>query len=204
MPITNIPRSIRSEALLYGVGNSTVPFVTGTANKNFLGFWVKSNATSGDARGLYMRLYLNGAGGGEAVRAYATAATNNVATGGTMNGIHASASINTSSSISGAANAGRFTLDAAAATRTLTGTLAAIQADTNIGANNTLPASHAFIRFTNTGSVAFTNLFEVPSASNGTVFAAHVTDAMTHSLKIRSAAGTAYYIMCTSTATNRS
>jgi hypothetical protein len=115
-----------------------------------------------------------------------------------------SLSINTSSSVSGAGNALRATLGAAAASRTLSGALAAIQADSDIGASNTLPTIHAFIRFTNSGSVALSNLFQVPTASNGTIFAAHTTQAMTHSLRIINAAGTAFYIMCTDAATNRS
>ena len=205
MPNLLSPRSFRTAALLYGVGNSSAPYQWQTAGKNALGFWVKSLATSGDSRGLYLRLYLNGAGGGEAVRAFATAGAASVATGGTMNGIHATASIGaTGSSISGAANGGRFTLAADAVSRTLSGTLAAIQLCSDIGANNTLPASHAFIRFTDDGSVRFTNLMEIPNAANGTIFAAHVTQVMSHSIKIRSADGTAYYVMCTNTATNRS
>lgn len=192
-----------STTVLAGAGTNANPETT-SGGYNFLDFRVKSTAASGDARGLYLRLYVGGAAGGEAIRAFATASTTNVATGGTLNGIHASMSIATSSSISGAGNAGRFTLAADAATRTLSGTLAALQVDSDIGTGNTLPASHAFIRFTNSGAVALGNLFEVPNAANGTIFAAHTTQTMTHSLKIVSANGTAYYVMCTNAATNRS
>lgn len=197
-------KAFSANTLLAGAGTAADPELTATADKNFLDFRVKSSATSGDARGLYLRLYLSGATGGDAVRAFATASTTNVATGGTINGIHATMSIATSSSVSGAGNAGRFTLAADAATRTLSGTLASLQVDSDIGENNTMPASHAFIRFTNSGSVALSNLFMVPNASNGTIFAAHTTQTLTHSLKIISADGTAYYIMCTNAATNRS
>jgi hypothetical protein len=76
--------------------------------------------------------------------------------------------------------------------------------DSNIGANNTMPTIHGFLRFTNTGSVALSNLMVIPDASNGTIFAAHTTQTMTHSIKIISADGTAYYVMCTNAATNRS
>ena len=191
-------------ALLHGAGTAAAPEATSAVNKNFLGYWVKSTAATGDARGLYLRLYLEGAGGGEAIRAYATANAANVATGSTINGVHTSLSIAASCSVSGAGNALRATLGAAAESRTLGGTLAAIQADSDIGTGNTLPTSHAFIRFTNSGAVALGNLFQVPAASNGTMFAAHVTQTMTHSLKIIDASGTAYYIMCTNAATNRS
>ena len=188
---------------IFGSGSSTVPTPMNAANSNAIGLWLKSSAATGDARVMYARLYLNGAGGGEAVRAYATATTTDVATGGTMNGIHASASINTSSSISGAANAGRFTLGAAAASRTLGGTLAALQLDSDIGTGNTLSTA-SFMRVTDSGAVRIANLMQIPAAANGTLFAAHTTQAMTHSIKIINAAGTAYYIMCTDAATNRS
>lgn len=199
-------KSIRPQAgtQLMGAGNSTSPIRMGTGGAQLLDFRGRADTASGlDARVLYARLHQYGAGGGEAVRAYAFANAASVATGGTLNGLHASVSVATSSSISGAANAVRATFEAAAATRTLGGTLAALQVDTNIGAGNTLPASHAFIRFTNTGAVAFTRLFEVPTVASGGILAAHVTDAMTHSIRIKDAAGTLYYIMCTTTVTNR-
>ncbi|MCB0205474.1 MAG: hypothetical protein KDH89_11705 [Anaerolineae bacterium] len=198
------PASLPYTLLAHGHGTTSAPVTTSTADKNYLGYWVKSTATSGDFRGIYLRAYFGGATGGEAGRFYATVTTTNVATGGTVNGIHTSLSINTSSSVSGAGNALRATLGAAAASRTLSGTLAAIQVDSDIGTGNTLPATHAFMRFTNTGAVALSNLFEVPNAANGTIFAAHTTQVMTHSLKIISADGTAYYVMCTNAATNRS
>lgn len=201
------PRSfLGTAALLYGVGTASTPYTWGAANKNALGFWVKSNATSGDARAIYARLYLGGAGGGEAIRAFATATTTSVATGGTMNGIHATAYINTSSSISGQAAAGRFTLGAAAAARTLGGTLSSLIVDSDIGASNTLPTPHAFVRFTDVGTVKVKNLFQVPDpTTGGALFATHSSTAVatTHSLKIIGADGTAYYIQCTTTATGR-
>ena len=44
----------------------------------------------------------------------------------------------------------------------------------------------------------------VPNAANGGVLAAHITDAMTHSIRVESVNGTAYYLMATTTVTNRS
>jgi hypothetical protein len=43
----------------------------------------------------------------------------------------------------------------------------------------------------------------VPNVASGGVLAAHTTDAVTHSIRIQSADGTNYYIMCTTTVTNR-
>ena len=206
-PIKSIKPS--ASALALGIGNTGASlanlFKMGTAAGRVLDVNARADTVSGgDARVLYARLHQYGAGGGEAVRAYAFAQNAATATGGTLNGLHASLSIATSSAISGAGNAIRATLEAAAASRTLGGQLYAIQADSNIGTGNTMPTNHAFIGFTNTGAVALSNLFQIPNASNGTIFAAHTTQTMSHSIRIISANGTAYYIMCTATATNRS
>lgn len=126
-----------------------------------------------------------------------------MATGGTINGIHTSLSINAGASVSGAGNALRATLGAAAESRTLSGTLAVIQADSDIATGNTVPTNNSFIRFTDTGAVRLTNLMQVKAPSNGTLFATHTDQAMTHSLRIIGPTGTAYYVMCTTTATGR-
>ena len=208
MPSNLHPRSFRTSPTvkLWGVGTATYPFVMkASENADMVNFRGAAYAGSGyDTRVINARLYFNAAGGGDVIRAYAFCNTTSVATGGTMTGIHATASIAASSSISGQATAGRFTLEAAAATRSLSGTLSALIVDSNIGANNTLPATHAFVRFADVGSVALSNLMIVPTAGNGLVLAAHTTQTMTHSIKILDAAGTAYYIMCTAGATNRS
>lgn len=44
---------------------------------------------------------------------------------------------------------------------------------------------------------------QVPTVASGGVLAIHITDAMTHSIRIRSVAGTLYYLMATTTVTNR-
>jgi hypothetical protein len=176
----------------------------GAAAAQLLDFRARADTASGsDARILYARMHQYGAGGGEAVRAYTFAQHAATATGGTLNGLHASLSIATSSAISGAGNAIRATLEAASASRTLGGTLSVIQVDSNIGASNTVPATSAFLRFTNTGAVALNNLLNVPVVASGGMLAAHVTDAVTHSIRIISADGTKYYLMATTTVSNR-
>lgn len=195
--------TVRTAALLQGSGTSAAPTSTATAGKNFLGYWVKSTAASGDARGLYMRLYLEGAGSGEAVRAYATANAAGVAAGGTINGIHASLSIAASASVSGAGNAIRATLDAAADTRTLAGTLAAIQLDSNIATGNTVPANAAFIRVTDTGAVKLAKLFNLPASASGAMVAPHTTQVMTDSIRVVLDDGSIRYIMLTTASSNR-
>jgi hypothetical protein len=190
--------------MLYGVGNANDYFSWNEAGKNGVELRLQSEATSGDSRGEYVRMKFTGAGAGEVARFFATASAANVATGGTVNGVHATMSIDAACSVSGAGNAMRATLGAAAESRTLSGALSALQLDSDIGTGNTLPTIHAFMRFTNTGAVALSHLAQIPAAANGTMFAAHITQAMTHSIRIIDATGTPYYIMCASAATNRS
>ncbi len=194
-----------SGAKILGSGSSGSPTSFGsTANVNGIGLWLKSSAATGDFRAAYIRAYFNGATGGEAVRAYATATAANVATGGTVNGIHASLSLNASASISGQGFAGRFTLDAAADTRTLNPNCASILVESNIATGNTVPAATALIRATEIGAVKIGKLLKLPTIGNGLMVAAHVTDAMTHSVRCVDDAGTVFYLMATTTATNRS
>ncbi len=191
-------------ALLGGMGLSGYPVADdGIADKNWLGIFTKTTAASGDNRGMYWKHTFSGIGSGEVLRPVASVATANVATGGTVNGIHTTLSVATSSNVSGAGNAIRATLEAAAATRTLGGTCAALQLDSNIGANNTVPATWSFIRVSDSGSVKLNYLLNIPPASNSTIFATHTTQTMTHSIRIVDANGTPYYIMCASAATNR-
>jgi hypothetical protein len=54
-----------------------------------------------------------------------------------------------------------------------------------------------------TGAAVSDKLLRVPTVASGGVLAVHVTDAMTHSIRIRSDAGTLYYLMATTTVANR-
>lgn len=165
-------------ALLHGAGTSTSGDRIqdgGTANKNFLGYWVETTATSGDTRGMYIRLYFSGAGvSGEALRAYGTVNNVTAATGGTVNGAHISLNVTgASGAISGAGNALRATLDLAAST-TPGGTIAVIQADSNFGASATVPATAAFFHLDNVGTAPTTNgiplLFNILNPDTSTFF----------------------------------
>lgn len=187
-------------------GSSSAEVEESEANTKFIAIYHKSSATSGDNRSVYCRLNLAGTiastGYGDAIRAWAKVS----GTGYSYAcGVHSTMSVDAGATVTGSGAGLRATLGAAAASRTLSGALAAIQADSDIGANNTMPSIHGFIRFTNSGSVALSNLLVLPSApSNGTIFAAHVTDAMTHSIRVIDSAGTAYYLMATTTVSNRS
>jgi hypothetical protein len=51
--------------------------------------------------------------------------------------------------------------------------------------------------------VTAAEVLSVPDVASGGVLAAHVTQTMTHSIRIQSADGTQYWIMVTNAATNR-
>lgn len=192
-------------ALALGGGTSTTRLTTATADKNFLGFWTESTATSGDSRGAYFRHYFSGAGGsGEALRAYGTVNNVQAAVGGTVNGAHISLSLTgASAAISGAANALRATLDFASTPTVVGGTCAVIQVDSNIAAGPTIPAATAFLRFTNSGAQVLSYLMNLPTTGSGLMMAPHTTQVMTDSIRIVMANGSVRYLMCTTDATNR-
>jgi hypothetical protein len=193
-----------SAALMLGIGSSSSYESTATADKNFIGVYTQTTAATGDCRGAYIRTKFGGAGSGEAVRAYADVTyAGAAAAGGTINGAHISLAVGATSTISGQASAARVTLDYAAATRTMDANVSALLLDSNIGANNTPHASNAFIRVTNVGSVSLGKLFRLPTIASGGLLAAHTTDALSHSIRCVDDAGTVFYIMCTTTASNR-
>jgi hypothetical protein len=165
---------VATAAVLAGGGTSASPATTSSADKNFLGFWTKSTATSGDSRGLYLRHYIMGAGGaGEAARFYTT--VDDVAAAGTVNGAHISLSFAADGSATGASNALRATYDIAESGNP--GSTAAVaQIDTNFGKSATVPTNFAFLRFDNVGTAPTTNgaplLFNVTNANTSTMFVA--------------------------------
>jgi hypothetical protein len=165
-------------------------------------FFGTSSATTGDTRLNYSRLDITSTGSGETLRAFTRVSGAGAATGGTVNGAHISLSVNSGGSISGAGNALRATLGAAAGV-TVGGTVAVLQLDSDLNATATVPGATSFIRVNDTSTTKIGNLMNIPAPSNGTIFATHTTQAMTHSIRIVSAAGTSFYVMCTDTATNR-
>lgn len=200
-----LPYGDDSAALYLGRGTSSAPATNADADKNWIGFWFDSTATSGDTRGLYLRQYFSGAGGsGEAARIYGTVNNVTAATGGTVNGAHISLSVTgASGKISGAGNALRATLGFSATPTTVGGTCAVIQVDSDIAAGPTIPAGTSFLRFTNTGTQALSYLLNVPTTGSGLMVAPHTTQTMTDSIRIVMADGNVRYIMCTTDSTNR-
>lgn len=196
-----------SDGLLFGSGTSAAKTALGATAGSALSFFLDGTHTSGDMRAMYLRLYFSGTGGsGEAARIFATINNKTVATGGTVNGAHISlGTAGASAAVSGAANALRTTFGIAALSTNIGGTCSVIQVDTDIATEATVPTNFAFLRFTNTGVKKAGNLLNIPNVAAETagLFCAHVTQTMTHSIRIVSADGTPYYIMCTNAATNR-
>jgi hypothetical protein len=172
-------------------GTASSPIVETTAT-NVSESYVTTSADTGDTRLSYQRLAFTSTGSGETYRALTQVTGVGAATGGTVNGAHISLSINGSGTISGAGNALRATLGGTSTNPG--GTIAAIQADSNFASGGTW-TNASFIRFTNSGTGTVANLFNVPSA----MVTANTQGAATNSLKIVDSAGTAYYIMLTTT-----
>lgn len=145
-----------SGALLHGAGTSTTQLTTSTASSKFLSYYVACSATSGDARGMYMRLYVTGAGGGgESARLFTT--VKDVA-GATAHGAHISLNFGDTGSITGLGVAGRNTLHIANQAYTgLGGTYAAVQAEIYSDGANSDPAGMtklSYFRVVNGGNAS--------------------------------------------------
>lgn len=140
-----------SAALMHGAGTSASPVATATPDKNFLGYWTSTTATSGDSRLMYLRQYFSGAGvSGETARIYATINDVSVASGGTINGAHISLSATgAAAAVSGAANVIRATLDYAASVGAIGGTVNVLRLDTNLASGPTIGAGTSFIAMDN-------------------------------------------------------
>jgi hypothetical protein len=179
-------------------GTAASPIVETTAG-NVSEFYATTSAATGDTRLSYNRLEFTSTGSGETIRALTRVTGANAATGGTINGAHISTSINTTGTISGAANAIRATLGGSAASPG--GTLAVLQLDTDYSVNATLPGTASFIRVTDSGA----NTGEVPLLMNiETAPAATIAPTATSVTTVAKAikvmiGGTVYYVPAYST-----
>jgi len=180
-------------------GTSAAPISVTTASNINSSFGTTSAAT-GDTRLSYQKLTFTSTGSGETIRAFSVVTGVAAATGGTINGAHISMSINAPGTISGAGNALRATLGMGALANP-GGTLSAIQIDSDLAANCTVPATAAFIRVTNSGTSILPNMMSVPSPNAAGAFRAAVgTPVATHAMPVLSANGTTYYIMVSTVA----
>jgi len=193
-----------SDALWFGAGKEGTALDIGSVvDKKLVGLWTSGDQASGDTRCIYWRHYFEDIGSGEVARFFANVSAANVATGGTVNGAHISLEVAASCNVSGAGNAIRATLGADAATRTVGGTCASLLLDSNIAAGNTVPKSWSFLRVANSGAVVIPYFVSMPTVASAGILAVHTTDAVTHSIRCVDAAGTVFYIMCTTTTSNR-
>ena len=181
------------------IGGTASSPITVTTAQNVSSSYVTSSATTGDTRLSYMRMDITSTGSGETLRAFTRVTGTGAATGGTINGAHISTSINTTGTISGAANALRTTLGGSATTPG--GTLAVLQLDTDYSVNVTLGAASSFIRVTDSGTQTgeVQNLFNIETGPAATV-APTATSVTTVAkvLKVR-IGGTVYYVPAYST-----
>ncbi len=163
---------------LYGpkvrsVGSASRP-LTANGSHNFKRDYFVSKATSGDVRAHYIDLEHESTGSGDTLRVRGIADGTLVATGGTVNAIHATGRVASGKTVSGALNAIRATLEVAGTTPTPGGTLAALQLDSNIVTGWTAGANDAFIRVSQSGAGTLDNFlnFEAESGcldgTNGT------------------------------------
>lgn len=147
--------NINSEALLHGGGTETYPLVTSTADKKFISYYLKSTATSGDNRAMYLRFYLAGTGiSGDCLRAYASVA--DVAAANAF-GAHLSLGFETAGRITGLGAAMRGTLHIPDRTMAAGGTYAAVQAEIYSDGASSSPApvtELSFLRLCNDGNAA--------------------------------------------------
>ena len=76
-----------------------------------------------------------------------------------------------------------------------------IQLNSDIDTTATVPATAAFIRVTNSNTGVIPNMFSVPAPAVGGAFRAVVGSATcTHTMPVRSANGTTYYVMVSTVA----
>ena len=196
-------------ALVFGAGTSASPATTATADKNFLDFRTQSTATSGDARGIYNRLYLAGAGvSGESLRSFTT--VNNVAAA-TAHGAHISLSFGATGTITGQGIATRSTIhlkDEALASNV---TMAALQAEIYSDGANSDPGGStklSYLRCVNDGHANGiadvdddASLIEIigHTIGAGNMVVAEVDETkFSHKIRIN-IGGTTYYLMACAT-----
>jgi hypothetical protein len=143
----------------FSTGTVASPLAVTTA-QSINSTFVTTSATTGDTRVINNRLTFTSTGSGETARFFSIVTGAGAAATGTINGAHISTSINTTGTISGAANVLRATLGGSAASPG--GTLAVIQLDTDYSVNASLPGTASFIRVTDSGA----NTGEIPNLLN--------------------------------------
>ena len=200
-----------SGAILMGSGSSTTKSSVTDAGKNFLSFYLENKATSGDNRGMYLRHYISGAGGGgDAARIYST--VNDVAAA-TVHGAHISLNFGTTGTVTGQGIAARHTLTLPTTAFASNVTVAATESEIWSDGSASSPGAStklSFHRFNNGGDTTgsanvdtYANIFEFQGLTAGAAKAISigttVTKYMTGSIRILIGTST-FYIPLVSTA----
>ena len=182
------------------IGGTSAAPITVTTSGNINSSYGTTSAATGDTRLTYQKLTFTSTGSGETIRAFSVVTGVAAATGGTINSAHISMSIDAPGTISGAGNALRATLGMGALANP-GGTLSAIQIDSDLASDCTVPATTAFISVTNSGTKVLSKMMSVPAPAVAGAFRAVVGVAVaTHTMPVLSANGTTYYIMCSTVA----
>lgn len=192
-----------TNAILHGLGSSTVRPINQTADKNFLEYYLENKAT-GSVRGLYLRLYHTLAGAdGEAARIFAT--VQDVAAANAK-GAHISLSFGSSGYITGEGVAARNTLQVPNAAMHAAGTYAAHEAEIWCDGASSDPTPVTQISLFravlsgNATGLAKTDLkaalvaIEGNAIGAGKIMAVKTAAAVSHTLRIV-VNGTPYYLM---------
>lgn len=192
-----------TNAILHGLGSSTIRPVNGDADKNFLEYYLE-NAAGGSVRGLYLRLYHTLAGAdGEAARLFTTVQDVGAAS---AKGAHISLSFGSSGYITGEGIAARNTLQVPNAAMHAAGTYAASQAEIwcdGASSDPTPVTQISLFRATlggNATGVGKTDLkaallaLEGNAIGAGKIMAEKTAAAVSHTLRIV-VNGTPYYLM---------
>lgn len=165
-----------------GIGDSGRRLQLSKANRNFTTQYFKSSHASGDVRIQYLHDRFTSTGGGDIIRGVAEAYATGCAAGATINAAHFTGRVGAATTIAGALNALRATLEIAGTAQTPGGTLSAIQLDSNAVVDTVLGAEDAYLRVTNSGSVGLKNLLNIevaPAANSATALVATSANAVT-------------------------
>jgi len=196
-------------ALALGIGAAATRATTATADKNFVELRTESTATSGDARGIYNRLYLGGAAGsGESLRTFTT--VDDVAAAN-AHGAHISLNFNATGSVSGQGIAARCTLHIPDDATWAPGTISAVEAEiwSDGDASDTDGATEvSFLRFVNGGNAngiadvdddAFLFSISGGAIGAGNMVAVKTAAAVSHTVRVKLPDGSISYLMLSDT-----
>lgn len=184
-----------------GVGGSANLFPLHKANRNYSTAYFEFLNSSGDIRDQYRRVKWTGTGGGEVYRIYAQTANAAAATGGTINGIHATLDIY-SGAISGTASAIRASL-CSSASITPGGTTSALFLSGGMGATNTLSDNCSFIHVNDTGVGAsivdcfinFDTSITIGDDPDASMIATDADQVATHLVRLQHSGSTALWLL---------